>query len=50
MVNVSNSKRQKATFTPSLKNFKTSLGYEGMTINKKSNVQTIEDLKRKYAR
>lgn len=37
MADVSNSKRQKATFTPSLKNFTTSLGYEGMTIKKKPN-------------
>ena len=40
----------KAKFTPSMGNFKVSLSYEGLSLKKSSDNQTIADLKRKYAK
>lgn len=45
-----NSAKTKARFTPKMDNFRTSLMYEGLTLKKNSENQSIADLKRKYAR
>ncbi|WP_197414310.1 hypothetical protein [Lacimicrobium alkaliphilum] len=44
------SAKTKARFTPKMDNFRTSLMYEGLTLKKNPENQSIADLKRKYAR
>ena len=41
---------EKAKFTPKMDNYKTSLGYEGLTLKPADENLSIEELKRKYAR
>ncbi|KKO49092.1 hypothetical protein VT06_08910 [Arsukibacterium sp. MJ3] len=37
-------------FTPNMENYKVSLSYEGLPLEKSSDHKSISDLKRKYAR
>tara|TARA_B100000780_G_scaffold260398_1_gene212098 strand:- start:1 stop:159 length:159 start_codon:yes stop_codon:yes gene_type:complete len=41
---------RKGRFTPNMNNFEVSLSYEGLTLKKSNDRQSIADLKRKYAR
>lgn len=49
MENQSRSKK-KSRFVPNIENFKTSLMYEGIKLKSSVEGQTVESLKRKYAR
>ncbi|MBC3766143.1 hypothetical protein [Neptunicella marina] len=43
-------KNKQIRFVPKMENYYTSLTYEGMTPPSKNKVQSVDDLKRKYAR
>ena len=42
--------KQEISFVPNIENFKTSLMYEGIKLKSSVEGQTVESLKRKYAR
>ncbi|MBM7073939.1 hypothetical protein JQC92_18185 [Shewanella sp. 202IG2-18] len=42
--------KKKSGFKPKMKNFKTSLSYEGLTLKDSDKDLTIDELKRLYAR
>ncbi|WP_322406979.1 hypothetical protein U0358_02940 [Idiomarina sp. PL1-037] len=44
------SKTRKARFTPNMKNFETSLSYEGLKLKEADRYLTVAELKQKYAR
>ncbi|PWW37014.1 hypothetical protein DFO83_106157 [Idiomarina loihiensis] len=44
------SKTRKARFTPNMKNFETSLSYEGLKLKEANRHLTVAELKQKYAR
>lgn len=44
------SHKNEVWFTPNIKNYRTSLAYEGLALKKSSESKTIADLKRQYSR
>lgn len=44
------SNNKKSKFTPKMENFKVSLSYEGLSLKRSSGGQSVDELKRKYAR